>query len=115
VTPRATALRIVVWLAVLGWAVWIMRQPVATRVLSRPEVVPAPSASSDLAGALALVVAAACPVPPGTRLTVQVGAAGLIQASVDPPVPDATCLTRAVWGTAWPSLQRPTTMEWPLG
>lgn len=129
-SPRATAVRLVIWCLVLGWAVWKMRssEEVATgasmalspevRVLERPSDVSAPTESASLPGPPAFVdpealqrgleaaanAAKACGAH-GAVLVVTVGGSGLQHVELRGQVPDAeaACLGRAVWQGRWPA------------
>lgn len=129
-SPRATAVRLLIWCLLFGWAVWKMRSSddVATgasmalspevRVLERPSDVPVPTASSNPTGPPAFVdpealqtgleaaasAAKACGVH-GTVLVVTVGGSGLQRVELQGQVPDAeaACLGRAVWQGRWPA------------
>lgn len=125
-TPRATAVRLVIWSVLLGWAVWKMRSSdeVATgasmalspevRMLERPLDVPAaPSAVATgfidpealQTGLEAAADAAKACGAHGAVLVVTVGGSGLQHVELRGQVPDAeaACLGRAVWQGRWPA------------
>lgn len=125
-SPRATAVRLVIWCLLLGWAVWKMRSndDVATgasmalspevRMLERPLDVPAaPSAVATglidpealQTGLEAAADAAKACGAHGAVLVVTVGGSGLQHVELRGQVPDAeaACLGRAVWQGRWPA------------
>lgn len=127
-SPRATAVRLVIWCLLFGWAVWKMRSSddVATgasmalspevRMLERPLDVPVSTASLPGATgpidpeALQTALAAAANAAKtcgahGAVLVVTVGVSGLQHVELRGQVPDAeaACLGRAVWQGRWPA------------
>lgn len=123
-SPRAMALRLVLWCAVFGWAVYKIRTSgdVAAgsqmalapdlRVLERPADVAARSVAGPILdpeglsrGLEAARQAGAACGARGVELDVEVGPEGLTRATLVGQVADdaAACLTRAVWAQAWPA------------
>lgn len=126
-TPKQTALRLVLWCALLGWAAWKIRTSKeavtaadaaptsAERVLARPAGDAAPIGAESSLGMIdpealqrGLVRAAGEARACGVRdavLTVTVGPGGLSRAALRGDVADsaADCLARAVWALAWPA------------
>lgn len=108
-SPRATAVRLVIWCLLFGWAVWKMRSNAdvaaganmalapAMRVLERPTDVPVDSRDAGDAVIdpealqsglqIAAKAAKACGAH-GAVLTVTVGRAGLLRAELRGQVPD---------------------------
>lgn len=112
------ALRVVVWLGVLAWVVYMLRTPgpgpAATAELPPPT--PRPVAiGSDPAQVLSSVQAVEkAPCATSGTLHVRVGAEGLERAWIAPAPEDAECLTKTVWAQAWPALSSPMELEWPI-
>lgn len=118
------ALRLVLWCAVFGWAVYKIRTSgdVAAgsemalapdlRVLERPADVAPRAVPGPLIDPEALTrgldaarqAGAGCGAR-GVELDVEVGPEGLTRATLHGQVADeaAACLTRAVWGQLWPA------------
>lgn len=120
-SPRALALRLAIWTALLGWALWKMNAtstPAApvqaadpTHTLARtpnlPVRTPATAALDPLAlhDALGLARAEAtrCGIGSGT-IRATVGATGLLRAEVQGASDSQrACLAPAIWALPWPA------------
>lgn len=118
------ALRLLLWCAIFGWAVYKIRTSADVaagselalapdlRVLERPADVAARAVPGPLIDpeALARGLDAVRQAGPGcgahgVELAVEVGPEGLTRATLTGQVPDdaAACLTRAVWSQEWPA------------
>lgn len=113
-SPRWLMVRVVIWLAVLGWAVWLLRSPMPHNELAAPASHPAAAGNdpSQVLVALQAVTTAGCG---GTgTVHVRVGSAGLEKAWIEPGAADTACLEKAVWSQSWPALSIPLEMEMAL-
>jgi len=124
-SPRAMALRLLLWCGLFGWAVYKIRSDDSVaagaqmsmaadeRVLERPESAAPPDVTTGAmidpealaAGLYAMRNAGIACGAKGVELRVRVGPEGLQSAVLKGKVGDeaAACLTRAVWTQRWPA------------